>query len=72
MPGFHHILFPLDFSEPCHAIYPFVKTMAGRFGAKVTLLHAVHIPPGVYGSFAVTYPVVIDINTLQQDRKSVV
>jgi nucleotide-binding universal stress UspA family protein len=69
MPGFHHILFPVDFSEPCHAIYPFVKTMAGRFGAKITLLHAVHIPPGVYGSFAVTYPVVVDINTLQQDAE---
>jgi nucleotide-binding universal stress UspA family protein len=69
MPGFHHILFPVDFSEPCHAIYPFVKTMAGRFGAKVSLLHAVHVPPGVYGSFAVTYPVVIDINTLQRDAE---
>jgi len=69
MPGFHHILFPVDFSQPCHAIYPFVKTMAGRFGAQITLLHAVYVPPGVYGSFAVTYPVVIDINTLQHEAE---
>jgi nucleotide-binding universal stress UspA family protein len=69
MSGFHHILFPVDFSEPCRAVYPFVKTMAARFGAKITLLNAVFVPPGIYGSFATTYPVMIDVNALQQDAQ---
>jgi nucleotide-binding universal stress UspA family protein len=69
MSGFHHILFPVDFSQPCHAVYPFVKTMAARFGAKITLLNAVFVPPGIYGSLATTYPVVIDVNALQQDAQ---
>jgi len=33
-----HILFPLDFSDRACAAVPFVEAMAGRFGAKVTLL----------------------------------
>src|SRR5258708_1194062 len=69
MPGFQHILFPVDFSEPCHAVYPFVKAVADKFGCKITLLHAVYVPPGVYGSFAVTYPVVIDVKALQCDAE---
>jgi nucleotide-binding universal stress UspA family protein len=38
-----HILFPIDFSERCCHSAPFVKAMALRFGAKITLLSA--IPP---------------------------
>jgi hypothetical protein len=33
-----HILFPLDFSDRCCGVVPFVEGMATRFGAKVTLL----------------------------------
>lgn len=69
MPGFHNILFPVDFSDPCRAVYPFVQGMASKFGSQTTLLHAVYVPPGVYGSFAVTYPVVIDVNSLQNDAE---
>src|SRR5215831_20153580 len=39
MPGFRHILFPVDLSERCAAIRPFVRFIANRFHAKVTLLH---------------------------------
>ena len=37
MQDFHHILFPVDFSERCHAVRPFVKQMVRQFSAKLTL-----------------------------------
>jgi len=40
--AFKHILFPVDFSEPCIAFLPFVKRMADRFGARATALHAIN------------------------------
>jgi nucleotide-binding universal stress UspA family protein len=48
MPQFRHILFPIDFSERCHAIRPFVKAMAQSFEAHVTLMHVIQIPAGLY------------------------
>jgi len=33
-----HILFPVDFSNRCCAAAPFIAAVAGRFGAKVTML----------------------------------
>ena len=49
MREFHHILFPVDFSERCHAVRPFVKRMTQQFDAKLTLLHSIQIPSGWYG-----------------------
>ena len=37
---FHKILFPVDYSEPCQAIVPYVQDLACRFSAQVTLVHA--------------------------------
>jgi hypothetical protein len=37
MPSFGHILFPVDFSERCLSVRPFVKATARQFDAKVTL-----------------------------------
>jgi nucleotide-binding universal stress UspA family protein len=37
---FHKILFPVDYSDPCQAIIPYVQEMAGRFSAEITLCHA--------------------------------
>jgi nucleotide-binding universal stress UspA family protein len=36
-----HILFPIDFSERCCGTAPFVRALADRLGAKITLLTAV-------------------------------
>lgn len=36
-----HILFPMDFSDRCMAAIPFVRAMATRFRAKVTLISVV-------------------------------
>jgi nucleotide-binding universal stress UspA family protein len=38
MPKINHILFPVDFSERCCHAVPFVKSMASRYGARITLL----------------------------------
>jgi nucleotide-binding universal stress UspA family protein len=38
MPAIQHILFPCDFSEQCSLAVPFVRAIASRFAAKVTLL----------------------------------
>ena len=40
MPSFKHILFPIDFSEQNCGIAPYVACMASRYGARVTMLHA--------------------------------
>lgn len=37
---FRHILFPVDFSEPCTRTAPAVQRWAESLGARVTLLHA--------------------------------
>lgn len=48
MPNFKSILFPVDFSEPCRAIAPSVNSLSRRFGAHLTLLHCIQIPPDSY------------------------
>ena len=37
---FRRILFPVDYSEPCRAVVPFIKEMSHRFSAELTLVHA--------------------------------
>ena len=44
-----HILFPVDFSERCKAVRPSVIAMAKHFGARLTLMHVLPIPIGLYG-----------------------
>jgi nucleotide-binding universal stress UspA family protein len=43
-----HILFPLDFSPRCCAAVPYVRDMATRFGAKVTVIGVA--PPFLYAA----------------------
>jgi nucleotide-binding universal stress UspA family protein len=49
MPGFKHILFPIDFSDQSRAIAPYVIEMANRYQARVTMLHALDLHPGYPG-----------------------
>jgi len=48
MPGFKHILFPIDFSEQNCGMAPYVACMASRYGARVTMLHAMELPAAAY------------------------
>jgi len=44
---FRRVLFPVDYSEPCRALAPYVRDMTGHFSADLTLVHAYNL-----GSFA--------------------
>jgi nucleotide-binding universal stress UspA family protein len=37
---FRRVLFPVDYSEPCRAVVPYVKETLRRFSAELTLVHA--------------------------------
>jgi nucleotide-binding universal stress UspA family protein len=52
MPSIKRILFPIDFSERCAQTAPVVAAWARQFEAKVTLLHALELPPGVGDDFS--------------------
>jgi len=45
-----HILFPVDFSEPCRIFAPVVRTVACRAGARVTMLNTLELPSGYYSN----------------------
>ena len=54
--GFRHILFPVDFSPRSYGAVPFVRALAARYRAAVTLVHVVEPPPtwvGIDGGYAV-------------------
>ena len=61
MAGFHHILFPADFSEQSKAFRPFVRLVARQFKAQLTLLHVVPIPVGVYADMGAVVPPLTDL-----------
>ncbi len=69
MQDFKHILFPVDFSERCHAVRPFVKQMVQQFDAKLTLMHSIQIPVGWYGGFEGAYPEMFDVPTMEQEAR---
>lgn len=60
MPAFHHILFPVDFSDRCRAVRPFVTSIAEQFHARLTLIHVVQIPTAWYGGMDGGYPILFD------------
>jgi nucleotide-binding universal stress UspA family protein len=67
MTGFHHILFPVDFSERSRVARPFVKSLVQRFNAKLTLLHTLGVPRGFYGGVDASYPIAVDWEAMKDD-----
>jgi nucleotide-binding universal stress UspA family protein len=64
-----HILFPIDFSDRCCNVVPFVASMARRYSAKVTLLSVV--PPLYYAALGEPgTAVVVDFSELLEDLKA--
>ncbi len=53
---FRKILFPVDFSEPCLTIVPYVKEMIRHFSAELTLVHAYGPEALAYSELAITNP----------------
>jgi nucleotide-binding universal stress UspA family protein len=67
---FKHILFPVDLSAQCRETAPFVRAAAARFGADVTLLHVMEIPPYWYGTMgAESFAAMVDLPKLAEQRK---
>lgn len=64
MPGFRHILCPIDLSERSKAIVPYVRDFVERFQAKLTVLNAVGIPPVIYGVDP-SFPIMFDFPSLE-------
>jgi len=53
---FRKILFPVDYSEPCRAVVPYVTEMARRFSAQLTLVHAYGPEALAYSELPITDP----------------
>lgn len=53
---FRKILLPVDYSEPCQAVVPYVKEMVRHFSADLTLLHAYGLEAIPYSGLPVTDP----------------
>src|SRR5690349_11843318 len=66
MPGFRHILFPVDFSERSQAVRPYVIYFARQFHARLTLINVVQLPPGIYGGLDASFPVIFDYPSLEK------
>lgn len=63
-----NILFPIDFSERCCGAAPFVRTMAQRFGARITLMSVV-APFWQSGSGDLSGALVVDMDELKRDAE---
>ena len=50
MAVFRSILFPVDFSERCRFAAPFVKMIAERCHANLTVMHVIELPVSVYST----------------------
>ncbi len=61
------ILFPVDFSDRCKAVAPFVLSMARRSHATVILLHAIHPIPPLYAGMNTVYPETYDFTGAKED-----
>lgn len=51
---FRKILFPVDYSEPCQAIVPYVSEMQIRFSTELSLVHAYGAEALAYSSLPIT------------------
>lgn len=70
MLAFKRILFPVDFSARCDATVPSVRAMAARFGAEVTVLHVVDMPPaGIAPPEAAAWATLIGADRLREQGK---
>src|SRR5690242_9756388 len=47
---FRKILFPVDYSDSCRAIIPYVRAMVRHFSAELTLIHAYALQPAFAAS----------------------
>jgi len=68
MPNFKHILFPVDFSQQCCNVAPYVLCLSRRYGAHVTMLHVMELPTGAYPGWP-AQAAVMDLQDMEDERK---
>jgi nucleotide-binding universal stress UspA family protein len=64
-----HILFPIDFSERCCGAAPFVRAMAQRFGARITVM-SVLSPFWQAASGDIAGATVLDMDEIKRDLEA--
>ena len=66
---FRKILFPVDYSEPCRAIVPYVSEMQKRFSTELSLVHAYGAEALAYSSLAITdLQLPEEVRTISEER----
>jgi len=66
---FQKILFPVDYSEPCQSIVPYVSEMQKRFSTELSLIHAYGAEALSYGSLPITgLQLPEQVRTMSEDR----
>jgi len=67
MTRFKRILFPVDFSERCRLVRPFVEAMARAFDSELTLMHVIPMSSSVYAGFETAYEITVDYDAMKRD-----
>jgi nucleotide-binding universal stress UspA family protein len=66
---FRRILFPVDYSEPCHTVVPYVKEILGRFSAQLTLVHAYGAEALAASDLALSDPALpVEVHAIEEKR----
>jgi len=66
---FRKILFPVDYSAPCEAVIPYLREIAQRFSASITLVHAYALEELAHSELALTDPELADeVRTFGEER----
>jgi nucleotide-binding universal stress UspA family protein len=68
----HHILFPTDFSDLGKATEIHVGRMAEHFGARVSVLYAIELPPAYYGVPGDFFMESVDAEKLQEQAEKTI
>ncbi|MGD1091075.1 MAG: universal stress protein [Bryobacteraceae bacterium] len=68
MLSFKHILFPVDLSEQCATVAPFVQAWATHFRSRVTLLNALEMPP-VYYAESTAFIGSVNVEAMLEERR---
>lgn len=65
---FKHVVFPIDFSKRCDAVCPAVCSLAHAAKARLTLLHAIDLPPGAYADWY-SFTAMVDVDAIRRHER---
>jgi nucleotide-binding universal stress UspA family protein len=65
---FRHVVFPIDFSKRCDAVCLAVCALARTAKARLTLLHAIDLPPGAYADWY-SFSAMVDVDAIRRHER---